>query len=119
MSRKSVKLLPSSQRILSALGENIRFARLRRTLSAEMVAARAGISRATLGAMENGAGTVSMGAWVQVLFVLGLEKDLLLVARDDRLGRTLQDARLPTRARARKSKPEVRFPGNSPQGSSV
>ncbi len=107
MPRKTVILLPSTQRTLTTLGENIRLARLRRNLSAEMVAERAGISRATLSAMENGAGSASMGAWVQVLFVLGLEKDLQLVARDDRLGRALQDAKLPTRARARKSKPEA------------
>jgi hypothetical protein len=47
-----------------------------------------------------------MAAWVQVLFVLGLEKDLLEEARDDELGRALQDAKLPTRMRARKAKPK-------------
>jgi hypothetical protein len=51
-----------------------------------MVAERAGISRATLSAIEGGSGSVSMGAWVQVLFVLGLENDLSVVARDDALG---------------------------------
>jgi len=47
-----------------------------------------------------------MSTWIQILFVLGLEKDLEEVARDDRLRRALQDARLPTRMRARKSKPK-------------
>ncbi|MEN6364436.1 MAG: helix-turn-helix transcriptional regulator [Rectinema sp.] len=106
MVRKTVVLLPSAKKILLKLGENIRFARLRRDLSSEMVAERAGISRATLSAIEGGSGSVSMGAWVQVLFVLGLEKDLLEVARDDELGRTLQDAKLPARMRARKMKPK-------------
>lgn len=73
-----------------------------------MVAERAGISRATLSAIEGGSGSVSMAAWVQVLFVLGLEKDLPAVARDDELGRTLQDAKLPSRMRARKTKPKDR-----------
>jgi len=60
MSKKIPVLLPSVQRSLEALGENIRLARLRRDLSAEMVAERAGISRQTLSALEHGAGSVSM-----------------------------------------------------------
>lgn len=71
-------------------------------MTRKTVAERPGISRATLGAIEAGSSSVSMGAWVQVLFVLGLEKDLAQVASDDTLGRTLQDAHLPVRARARK-----------------
>ena len=105
MSGKTVILLPTAQKALSALGENLHLARLRRDLSAQMVEERAGISRATLNAIESGSPSVSMGAWVQVLFVLGLEKDIQEVARDDGLGRALQDANLPTRARARKSRP--------------
>lgn len=103
MPKKLPILLPSVQRSLVTLGENIRMARLRRDLSAEMVAERAGISRQTLSALENGSGSVSMATWIQVLFVLGLEKDLEAVARDDELGRALQDAKLPSRRRARKS----------------
>ncbi len=69
-----------------------------------MVAERAGVSRQTINALENGSGSVSMSTWVQVLYVLGLESDLDLVARDDELGRALQDAKLPTRRRARKTR---------------
>ena len=103
MPKRIPVLPPRVQRTLEALGENIRLARLRRDLSAEMVAERAGISRQTLSALENGSGSVSMASWIQVLFVLGLEKDLEAVARDDELGRALQDAKLPSRRRARKS----------------
>ncbi len=102
MPKKTQVLLPTVQRKLETLGGNLRLARLRRDLSAEMVAERAGISRQTLSTLENGSGSVSMATWVQVLFVLGLEKDLELVARDDELGRALQDAKLPTRKRSRK-----------------
>jgi transcriptional regulator with XRE-family HTH domain len=102
MARKIAVLLPPAERALRALGENLRLARLRRDLSAEMVAERAGISRATLSAIEAGSGSVSMGAWTQVLFVLGLEGGLPGVAEDDELGRRLQDAHLPTRIRASK-----------------
>ncbi len=104
MPKKTPVLLPKVQRSLDAIGENIRLARLRRDLGAEMVAERAGISRQTLSSLENGAGSVSMAAWVQVLFVLGLEKDLESVAQDDELGRKLQDAKLTPRRRARKSR---------------
>lgn len=93
-------LLPSLQRILSALGEQIRMARLRRRFSAMMIAQRAGISRNTLRAIEHGEPSVAFGAYASVLLSLGLEKDLLLVAKDDVLGRKLQDANLPTRARS-------------------
>ena len=103
MAKKLPILLPSVHRSLEALGTNIRMARLRRNLSSETVAERAGVSRKTLSTLENGSGSVSMGIWIQVLFVLGLEKDLEAVARDDELGRALQDAKLPSRKRARKS----------------
>ena len=92
--------LPVLQRLLLELGENIRLARLRRRFSAALVAERAGISRNTLRAIERGDASVAFGAYVDVLFSLNLEKDLKLIARDDELGRKLQDIGLPIRARA-------------------
>ena len=97
-------MLPTLTRTLAALGGHIRAARLRRRLSAEQVAERAGITRQTLHAIEKGAGSVGMGNYAQVLLVLGLEKDLLLVAVDDVLGRKLQDAELETPRRAPRRK---------------
>jgi hypothetical protein len=105
MGRKAVVLLPSARRVLAEMGENIKLARLRRNLSVDLVSERAGISRATLWAVENGAPSVSMGIYAQVLLAIGLDKDLLLVARDDVLGRKLQDAQLPQRRRAPKRRP--------------
>lgn len=104
MSREKVKLLPSNQRLLKALGENVKLARLRRKLSAEMVAQRADVSRPTILAVETGAVGVSIGTLIQVLFVLGLEKDILKVASDDELGRKLQDIGLQVKKRAPKRK---------------
>ena len=86
------------------MGENIKLARLRRKLSAEQVAERANISRPTLSGIEKGAPTVSIGSYLLVLHVLGLEKDFLQLAKDDELGRKLQDAEISTRARASKRK---------------
>jgi transcriptional regulator with XRE-family HTH domain len=102
--KKAQVILPKNQRILLALGENIRLARLRRKLSAEQVSERAGIGRITLWKIENGAPTVAIGSYLQVLFILGLEKDLSQVANNDLLGRKLQDAQLKTRERAPKEK---------------
>ena len=95
-------LLPSLRKVLKEFGENIKLARLRRKLSAEQVAERANIARSTLWLIEKGSPSVAMGAYIQVLLVLGLEKDLLKVAADDKLGRKLQDAKLIVKERAPK-----------------
>jgi transcriptional regulator with XRE-family HTH domain len=89
-------------KILAELGEDIKLARLRRRLSAGQVAERAGISRSTLWQIEKGLPNVSMGYYAQVLFVLGLEKNLSIMAADDVLGRKLQDAEILTKKRAPK-----------------
>ena len=103
MSKEIHQLLPKHERLLVALGENLKLARLRRRLSAQQVAERAGISRSTLHLVEHGAAGTSLGKLVQVLAVLGLEADISKVAMDDVLGRKLQDAGLTeTRQRAPK-----------------
>lgn len=102
MAKKKANLLPSSGKLLAVMGENIRMARLRRKLSAEQVAERANITRVTLRNIENGSPSVSMGHYFLVLFVLGLEKDLLKVGADDVLGRKLQDAKISIKDRAPK-----------------
>ena len=103
MSKKSTVVLPQTQQILDQMGEQIRLARLRRHLSAELVAERAGISRMTLSNIEKGSPSVAIGSYAAVLHALnGMDKDLLLVAKDDELGRKLQDLELPTRRRAPK-----------------
>ena len=105
MGREASILLPKHERLLADLGENLRLARLRRKLSAEQVAERAGLSRSTLHLLENGSAGTSLGKLVQVLAVLGLESDLARLAGDDLLGRKLEDARLTeTRRRAPKKK---------------
>lgn len=107
MPRTSPNLLPRLRRLLTGIGENIRSARLRRRYSAAVVAERAGITRKTLLKVEKGDPAVAMGIYARVLQALRLENDLAGIARDDELGRKLQDAELESRsARTR--------PGNSP-----
>ena len=102
MKVKKTVLLPSLQKVLSEFGENIKLARLRRKLSTEQVSERANISRSTLWLIEKGTPGVAMGTYLQVLFVLGLEKDFLQVGSDDTLGRKLQDTELLVKERAPK-----------------
>ncbi len=101
MGRKAVVIMPQTEQILAQMGEQIRLARLRRKLSAELVAARAGISRATVWSIEKGSPSVAIGLYAAVLHAMNnMDKDLLLVAKDDELGRKLQDLDLPVRKRA-------------------
>jgi transcriptional regulator with XRE-family HTH domain len=104
MERTKYALLPRLTKILEGLGEDIKLARLRRKLSAGQVAERAGISRSTLWQIEKGLPNVSMGYYAQVLFVLGLEKNLSVMAADDVLGRKLQDAEILVKKRAPKKR---------------
>ena len=107
MVRNKKFLLPSLQRLLTELGENIRLARLRRKFSAVIVAERAGIARNTLRAIERGNANVTFAAYANVLLCLGLEKDLRLIAHDDELGRKLQDIGLSTKVRAPRLKKKI------------
>jgi transcriptional regulator with XRE-family HTH domain len=85
---------PQEQRLLTQLGERLRIARLRRKLSNTVVAQRAGISRTSLYKAEAGDAGATLGTYLRVLAVLGLETDLNLLAADDKLGRKLQDLAL-------------------------
>lgn len=95
-------LLPKHERMMREFGERIHLARLRRDLSSEQVSERAGISRNTLIKIEHGDEGVAIGMYFRVLVVLGLERDLENVAKDDVLGRKLQDLGLLTHQRATK-----------------
>lgn len=104
MNKRTVTIYPSSAKELEALGQRLKDARLRRRFSMETVCARADISRPTLYKVENGDPSVAMGIYVQVLRVLGMVEDLSLIAKEDVLGRRLQDESLPQRKRAPRKK---------------
>ena len=107
MKSKGTNYTQKQKNILATLGENIKLARLRRKLSIRSMAERAGIATSTLGNMENGSPSVSLGSYLQVLSVLRLEEDLLLIADKDPLGRQIQDAGLVVKKRAPKKKKTV------------
>ena len=87
-------ILPKFNQLLEQMGENIKLARKRRKLTAVQVSERAGIARSTLYLIEKGDTGVSMGAYFNVLRVLGLQNDFLKLAADDEFGRKLQDLEL-------------------------
>jgi len=98
--KKSKPLYPRQQRAASELGARLRLARERRRMPAAELAERADTSRMTVHRLERGDTSVSMGVLVRVLGVLGLVDDLSAVARDDVLGRQIQDAALPRPSRS-------------------
>lgn len=104
MARVSPIMFGPQVKQLVDLGTRLRLARLRRKYTAATVAARAGITRTTLGKMERGVPGTSLGAYVSVLRALGLHADIDAIARDDEMGRRLQDLELPEpRSRAPKT----------------
>ena len=102
MARKTVALLPSTERALEKVGANIKRARLRRNIRAELLAERAGISVDTLSAIEKGVSTVSIGAYAAVLAVLKLDNDLERIALDEEGKQRFKEHNLKKRERATK-----------------
>jgi len=94
MKKRKQVLFPKHKKIFYQLGENIKLARKRRNLTMVQVSDRAKISRVTLSKIEKGDPTVVMGAYFNVLRVLGLQNDFLQIALDDKFGRKLQDFKL-------------------------
>jgi transcriptional regulator with XRE-family HTH domain len=91
MGNKKQILFPKHQDKLKQMGENIKLARKRRKLTQEQVAERADIVRSTLYLIETGNPSVAIGAYFNVMRVLGLQDDFLKLAADDEFGRKLQD----------------------------
>ena len=104
MSRTTIaKNLPRrAAQNLQIVGEQIRLARLRRDLSIAQIAERAMCNVLSVMRVEKGSPTVSMGIYLRILFELGLDESILFLAKEDEMGRTLQDLDLKNRQRASK-----------------
>lgn len=93
---------------LRKLGQDINDARRRRRITVELMAQRAGLSRSTVGKIEKGDPTTSIGGFGAVLFVLGMDKRLgdLMDSIHDLVGCRLEDESLPRRVRIPRKKNE-------------
>lgn len=91
---------------LQKLGRDLRDARLRRRIPTAILAARASLSRTTLGKIEKGDAGVALGAYARVLFALGMIDRLVDLAdpRHDALGQQLAEEQLPQRIRLRRKR---------------
>ena len=94
MTKSTLPPFPSILKQLTALGERLRLARMRRNISTTQFSERVGVSRETLRRLEGGDPTIAMGTYMRALRVLQLDKDIDLLAQDDVLGRKLQDLEL-------------------------
>jgi transcriptional regulator with XRE-family HTH domain len=113
MAQKTAPLLPAVAELLRQFGDRLRLARLRRRLTAKQVAERAGMAPMTLRSLEHGGSGVTMGAYLAVMQVLGIEKDLNLLSQADLVGRELQDARLHTHPKT--ARPALSPPSQAPK----
>lgn len=96
------KLPRKLEKQMEKVGEQIRLARLRRNLSVAQVAERATCSPLTVSRIEKGVSTVAIGIYLRVLYALQLNDDILYLAKNDEIGRALQDISLKHRERASK-----------------
>jgi len=87
--------LTEQQQYLSELGARLKILRLARNDTMAVFAQRLEVSEGTLRAMEHGAATVQIGAWVKALWVLDHLEDLSgVLAQKESL---LERARAPRR----------------------
>ena len=101
-STMGTKLPRKLEQKMQTVGEQIRLARLRRNLSVAQVSERATCSSLTVSRIEKGVPTVAIGIYLRVLYALQLDDDILSLAKDDELGRALQDMNLSPHKRASK-----------------
>lgn len=98
---------PATRRALKKLGADLREARLRRRLSAQLVSERAATSRSTLLKIEQGSPSVSIGIYAAVIQAVGLLENLANVAdiSNDKVGQSLASDQLTARRAPKRTAP--------------
>lgn len=120
MPSKPPVVFPQELKLLHQFGERLKLARKRRKLSTLLVAQRAGISRTSVYKAEAGDPGATLGTYMRVMAVLGLQADFNALAADDKVGRRLQDLALEAPAssprRRRTAVPLPKAPAGSEDG---
>ena len=94
MKTKIPRPFPSIERQLKSFGERLREARLRRGITTVLFCERMNVSRDTLNRLEKGDASIAIGTYLRALRILGMDGDFDQVAKNDEVGRKLQDAKL-------------------------
>jgi len=87
-------VLPKLQKVLDNFALNIKLARLRRNITTAQMAERANVGRTTYWKIENADCGVSIAAYINVLWAMGLEDEISKIAFEDWTGRKIQDVNL-------------------------
>jgi transcriptional regulator with XRE-family HTH domain len=90
---------PNTKEILIAIGKRIRFCRKLYMKSETKLCIDSGVARSTLQMIEKGNPGVSIGAYIRVMYMLGMERDLLHLGLDNDADRKLLDKKLKARSR--------------------
>ena len=100
MKQRRTLLTPKARKSFAILGQNLKFARIRRRISVAMMGEMTSVSHVTWTAIEQCRLSVSMIGYISVLLCLNMHTDIEKVAADDVSGRELQDLQLLKRIHA-------------------
>jgi len=114
MAKRTPPTHPRLQRQIEALGQRLRAARMRRSMTQEVMAERVGVSVPTIAKLEAGDVSTSLATMLRVLAVLGLTGDIDMIAANDALGRELQDNALRRTNRPRPTAAVTTMPAPAP-----
>ena len=104
-------LPPEVEKTMIQVGERIRIARKKRSLTMQGMAERMFVTRKTLARLEKGDPGVSLAVFVSALWVLGLEEEFkgLILPENDKIGLYHERKRLPERVRTSRIPDDLDF----------
>lgn len=87
-------LFPKQQKILATFGEDLLLAAKRRSFTKKLICDRTGFDNKTVNKVFAGDPGVSIGAYLKVMAVLGMEDNFAKLAAHDEVGIKLQNIKL-------------------------